>query len=165
MGREVRRVPADWNHPTAVSERNGDTYYVPLLRGPYAERKQEFDDYAAEHGIAAACDWLGDEPDSKDYMPSWTAEECTHYQMYESVSEGTPISPVLPTPEKLADWLAQFAGQATKWLDAGISRDAWLNLICSESGSAPSFVSGRSGDMVSGVQALYELDKERGPVM
>ena len=39
-------------------------------------------------------------------------EERTHYQMYETCTEGTPISPVMETPENLARWLADNGASA-----------------------------------------------------
>lgn len=39
-------------------------------------------------------------------MPRWSAKKRTHLQMYETCSEGTPISPVMATAEELAHWLA-----------------------------------------------------------
>ena len=39
-------------------------------------------------------------------MPTWSAEEQTHFQMYENTSEGTPLSPVMESCEALARWLA-----------------------------------------------------------
>ncbi len=40
-------------------------------------------------------------PDHRDYMPSWKPSECTHYQMYETTTEGTPISqPLKPLKKK-----------------------------------------------------------------
>ncbi|MEH6575658.1 MAG: hypothetical protein V7731_01145 [Amphritea sp.] len=106
MGREVRRVSANWQHP---KDEQGN--YIPLL-----------DDY-----YWAARDWLegeGDQPQTDNYMPYWHNYQRTHYQMYEVTSEGTPISPVMDSPENLARWLVDnqvsaFAGQTAtyeQWL-------------------------------------------------
>jgi hypothetical protein len=43
------------------------------------------------------------------------------YQLWETVSEGSPISPVFATPEELADWLAIPENQ--KGVDKGTTRD------------------------------------------
>jgi putative sterol carrier protein len=66
MSREIRKVPANWQHP--LNERGG---FIAL-----------------------------------DIMPEWTAEEATHFMMYETCSEGTPISPAFSTIEELAHYLA-----------------------------------------------------------
>lgn len=51
-------------------------------------------------------EWCGPRPVPEDYMPDWQEEERTHLQMYESTTEGTPISPIMATKEELARWLA-----------------------------------------------------------
>ena len=47
----------------------------------------------------------GPRPDPKHYTPQWPASECTHWQYYEEVTNGTPISPVCSSAEELANWL------------------------------------------------------------
>ena len=44
-------------------------------------------------------------PGPEDFMPEFAEGTATHFRMYESVSEGTPISPPFETAEKLASWL------------------------------------------------------------
>lgn len=39
--------------------------------------------------------------------PAWTNDEATAYQVYEDVTEGTPISPVFQTREDLMAWLTE----------------------------------------------------------
>lgn len=53
------------------------------------------------------CDYYAD-INENDYMPVWAEEEKTHIQMYETCSEGTPISPKFTKDktEELAKWLA-----------------------------------------------------------
>lgn len=63
------------------------------------------------------------------------------YQMWETVSEGSPISPVFATPEELASWLAE---NRAGTVDEGMSAETWLKFI-KETGWAPSFVSGPEG--------------------
>ncbi|MHC2251006.1 hypothetical protein ACVILK_000698 [Bradyrhizobium embrapense] len=99
MSRTVRRVPADWLHP-----RNSWGRYVPLLE-------------SAPDAPAA---------DPARYMPAWPAPERTHWQLYETTSAGTPVSPPCPSPEALAKWLADhhveaapgFTGTEAQWLGA-----------------------------------------------
>ncbi len=96
MSREVRRVRPDWEHPHRINPYIGGDEFRPL-----------FDDYAdaAASFEADPDDWDGEAPDPARYMPAWAPEEATAYQVYESVSEGTPISPVLPDREALIEWL------------------------------------------------------------
>lgn len=117
MGREMRRVPADWHHPIDWKTRR----FRPLYEGPWEEQaaawdraKATFDRGEGTDGSplppsAKGCpfdDWHGSRPRQEDYMPSWPESEKTHCQMYETTSEGTPISPVLESPEALARWCA-----------------------------------------------------------
>jgi hypothetical protein len=128
MGREVRRVPADWEHPT---DEYGDP--VPLLDGwalerdlgTYAVARYAWETevggayerrYGGEHfghmmeDKRLGCsfrDWHGETPDPGDYMPRWSDAERTHYQYYECTTEGTPLSPVFQTLEELGDWLSE----------------------------------------------------------
>lgn len=52
----------------------------------------------------------GEPPDPKYYRPKWSADEMTHYQVYETVSEGTPISPVFATEDEMIEWLVNDGG-------------------------------------------------------
>jgi hypothetical protein len=94
MGREVRRVPENWVHPTHWQ--NEKLVYIPLLPADYyIEACKEYETGERE-----------EKPVLTDYMPFFIETETTHYQMYETCSEGTPISPVCDSPESLAHWLA-----------------------------------------------------------
>lgn len=109
MGREVRKVPADWKHPK--DERTGR--YKPLFDGSrYAECKKEWLDMLAEKGLQETLDYHGNPPNAEDYMPDWPEAERTHLMMYEDTSEGTPISPPFATPEELARWLTDNGASA-----------------------------------------------------
>lgn len=114
MGREVRRVPKDWEHP---KNRHGN--YQPMYDRDFETAAEEWmkncllwaegkhpDQAENKDRPKYFWQWSGDPPDEKYYRPKWTDEERTHLQMYEDCSEGTPISPVMETPEELARWLA-----------------------------------------------------------
>jgi hypothetical protein len=110
MGREVRRVPADWQHP-----RDEHGHYIPLF-DEYTRSSARWDHEKAKwdagirptygEGFAGTYEeWDGERPEPGDYMPDWPDEERTHWQLYENVTEGTPISPVMASAEDLAQWL------------------------------------------------------------
>lgn len=148
MGREVRKVPADWKHPK--DEHTGR--YKPLHEGrDYAPRKKDWLDTLAEKGLQETLEWNGNPPNREDFMPDWPEAECTHLMMYEDTSEGTPISPAFATPEELAHWLADNGassfGKSTatyeQWLPT--CRGAW----------APSMVMDSNG-IRSGVEFAAE---------
>lgn len=159
MGREVRRVPADWQHPR--DELTGR--YKPLYGHGYSEclsewneenakwSRGEFPDYACEESkLMSYSEWAGDQPKRCDYMPEWPDEQRTHLMMYETTSEGTPISPAFETPEELARWLADT--EASAFGSSTASYEGWLRVA--RGGYAPSAVSVNGGPMVSGVDAL-----------
>ncbi len=129
MGREVRMVPPEWEHP----KKHGQ--YVPLLAG-YSHAVQERvkfrerDDltYTEEDLTYTEEDYFGSaEVDPSEYMPEWAADVATHYRMYETCSEGTPISPPFATPEELARWLANT--NASAFGNMGASYEGWLATI------------------------------------
>ena len=153
MGREVRRVPATWEHPR---EKNG--HYRPLYGRSLTTAQAEWDKSAAafesdypKQYIECGGDyskWDGARPSGDRYMPDWPDSERTHLQMYETCSEGTPISPVFATPEELARWCADNGASAFGSMTA--SYEAWLRIA--RGGFAPSMV--MTGDvMESGVEA------------
>jgi len=119
--REVRMVPANWEHP-----KNAYGKYKPLLNfNQFAGDLKEFNNFAMNHGEKAAIADMGRRPRQDYYMPEWTGDEKTHYMMYEVTSEGTPISPACETPEQLAHylhdnhetWFAGFELSYEEWLD------------------------------------------------
>lgn len=100
-----------------------------------------------------ASDWthpIGDDgqfqPLFSAQMPRWSLKEATHYQMYETTSPGTPISPVMPSAERLALWLVEH--KASAFGDQTASYEAWLR-VCQ---GAPAFSCAlQNGKVVSGV--------------
>ena len=166
MGREVRMVPADWQHPKeqVPDWRTGQMVdrYKPLHESGWADcakewdeerakwERGEFPDYAGEESKAMPYDqWNGPRPFSGDYMPDWPAEHRTHYMMYEDTSEGTPISPAFATPEELARWLADNGASACGSDTA--TYEQWLKVA--RGGWAPSMIIA-NGVVQSGVAAL-----------
>lgn len=141
MGREVRRVPANWEHP-----RNERGNYIPLYGRSFSKQLSDWNEGNTkwEEGLRSDfkggwkpregnelnlsfTEWDGNQPRSEDYMPDWPESERTHYQMYEDTTEGTPISPVFDSPERLAHWLANnrasaFGGQTATY-------EQWLGMI------------------------------------
>ena len=161
MGREVRRVPADWVHP---QQEGRPDVLQPLYDRTFADAAREWREHflAWEDGYNALLGrrrkedeteefWESDggPPDREYYRPDWPEKTRTHFQMYETVSEGTPISPVMETPEALARWLCDnsasaFAGQTASY-------EAWLRVA--RGGYAPSAVTSSEG-LTSGVEVL-----------
>jgi len=168
MGREVRMVPANWGHPAVVYSK-GEIRFVPLLGGSfsadaarYVEEKAkwergEFPSYATEESRKLSFDeWDGSAPRKEDYMPEWSPKEATHLMMYETCSEGTPISPAFSTPEELAHWLAR-TGASSFGSDTA-SYESWLR-VC-RGGFAPSAVFIPGQCLVNGVDATNAMEAQ-----
>lgn len=175
MGREIRMVPAGWEHP-----KDGRGVYIPLMKGPFSQRladwKEAFARFDAgevedwspgtkdkkrkpKTGSALECasyaDWDGYCPKQAEYMPEFEEGTATMFCMYENTSEGTPISPAFATPEELARWLADTGASAFGGMTA--TYEQWL-ATC-KSGWAVSAVMevGSTGNkMMSGVEAMAD---------
>lgn len=168
MGREVRMVPPDWQHP-----KRDDGSYQPIYDRSYKEAADEWEREVVlwangEHPKQKEYDntsryywdWTGSPPDEEYHRPEFPESSRTHFQMYEDTSEGTPISPVMETPEALARWLTDnnasaFAGETATY-------EQWLSVA--RGGWAPSAVmtvgaDGR-GTMQSGVAAMDTVKGE-----
>lgn len=168
MGREVRRVPANWQHP-----KNERGEHIPLHDG-FCKALTEWHRGKAMWGLGLRDDWnggwkalkpdqtgtwedwAGEEPKAEDYMPDWAPEARTHIQMYENTSEGTPISPVFAEPEPLARWLAD--NNASAFGSETATYEQWLATI--KRGWAISGVFDSDHGMRSGVAALADMDAE-----
>jgi len=90
IGREIRRVPPGWEHPR--DERGS---YIPLFDRS-AGTLGQIDQELPEELLAA---------DPPPVMPGWAPEEAPCYQIYENVTEGTPVSPVFDSMDRMRDWL------------------------------------------------------------
>ena len=110
MGREIRRVPPNWEHPR---DRSGK--YKPLYDEEYDTAAEEWfdaflkwengeDPNREKYKTHYYWDWASGPPNKKYYRPAFI-DEPTHYQIYETVSEGTPTSPIFATLNEMKDWL------------------------------------------------------------
>ena len=82
-------------------------------------------------GLCPACSGSGtawDSPEDEQAAEAWERTEPPAgdgYQIWETVSEGSPISPVFATPEALAEYMNGRAWGG----DKGCSYESWLNFI------------------------------------
>lgn len=120
MGREIRMVPKGWKHPKKYNG-NFQPMFDSTVDDDYAEWIEEFEkfksgelaevaekyNYNLKAPYAAFCSWWGCPPDPEYRRPFWKEEDITHYQMYETVSEGTPVSPVFENKDQLIDYLVE----------------------------------------------------------
>ena len=156
MGREVRRVPADWEHPKDYQGNLQPMFDEPFnsamqgwiesskqwLRGEYLGQSDGKDGNPTYEAFA---EWHGAPPDPAYYRPDWQTAP-THYQWYENVSEGTPLSPPFANKAQLVDFIVENGdpvhgpitrGQAEKFVE-----DKW----------APSMII-TGGEVIGGIQA------------
>lgn len=115
MGREIRRVPPNWEHPKkeVPCYKNGrfvvDERYQPM--------HDELFETAVEHWTKGFMEWQANPaenipywewdgmPPERDYYRAYKDEEATWFQVYETVSEGTPVTPPFATREELVEYL------------------------------------------------------------
>ena len=142
MGRQLRKVASNWQHP-----KNENGNYIPLLDGKFSERlaKWEEENEQWEKGFRddwnggwkpreadklnmTFAEWDGEKPVKEDYMPEWKEEELTHIQLYENTSEGTPISPVYLASEieKLCEYAAE---NCSTFADFKASKEEWQSML------------------------------------
>jgi len=126
MSREIRRVPPNWEHPKkeTFDYRTGQTVerYQPMYDGSYTAAMDEWIDgymlwksgkhpsqleYPEETAGINFAEWWSSPPDHEYYHPEWTEEEATWYQVYETVSEGTPVTPPFETQDELIEYLVK----------------------------------------------------------
>lgn len=118
MGREIRRVPKGWQHPISQTRDGYQPLYDESYLGAITEwiknhnlwlegkHPDQLEDPKLKYKYYA--EWAGNAPDVEYYRPDWKPEEMTHYQLYETVSEGCPLSPPFSTKNKLVTWLSNF---------------------------------------------------------
>jgi hypothetical protein len=165
MGIKVRMVPPDWVHPEdeSLSEdftqrhadwvETRDQFNNGMVRDWGSPLDKAWKPKDARNAGVSLEEWAGSEPIASEYMPEWPAEVATHFMMYETVTEGSPISPAFATPEELALWLVD--NNASAFGREGATYEQWLSTILR--GFAPSAII-TNNKIESGVAALAELE-------
>lgn len=123
MGREIRRVIPNWEHPKYTNDdapySNRVGQYRPLFDEDYetaiaewidnhqkwllGEHEDQKNGQNSEYKYYAQ--WNGNAPEVEQYRPKWPEGSATWYQVYETVSEGTPVTPPFQTQDELIDYL------------------------------------------------------------
>lgn len=125
MGREIRRVPPHWEHP------RDDGKFRPILNQRFADAAAEWKkNYAAwergerpdyctgESATLEFWEWHGGPPDGRETYLPYDEAEATWFQVYETVSEGTPCTPPFATETELVDHLvAEGESLIGRWND------------------------------------------------
>lgn len=121
MGREIRRVPPHWEHPRYTKEDAPYEHNIGEYRSCHDEDyetasrrwKFEFAEWeAGTHKSKANYEFWEYEspPDPELCRPKFT-EEPTWWQVYQTVSEGMPVSPAFATADELIDYLAVYGDE------------------------------------------------------
>lgn len=143
--REVRPVALDWKHPCDPGTyRDGSPRHRPLY-----SRASLRDHLEWNAGHPDDDDLI--EIDLHDYMPEIPEGTPYGFQLYETTSEGTPVSPVFATLEELAAWCEEGATvfASHKW-----TREQWLASFKAGSLAADSLITIGPG----GLRPLGGLD-------
>lgn len=116
MGREIRRVPPNWEHP---KKHNGD--YWPLYDKDFKTTledwmKIEYEPWKSHGDINA---YIEEPPDPNYFRPKFLNSDW--YQLYETVSEGTPVTPPFASKEELGEYLLSYGD----FYDQKYGRGAW----------------------------------------
>lgn len=150
MGREIRMVPPNWDHPKV--DRHGRLDYQPMYDRTFAqaatewkagfaawERGERSPYMSAEYRDNEFWEYEGGPPEDRAFYRIWKDEDATWFQLWETVSEGTPVSPPFATKQELADYLAENGDFWDQKRGAG----GWGKKSASafvEAGSAPSMM-------------------------
>jgi hypothetical protein len=131
MGRQIRRVVPNWQHPKKDFPNHRlqrmEEGYQPMFDQDFESAMKEWLDelnkwlngqfalilakhpelpYKPDEPYRAFCCWRGEAPDPEYYRPVWKEEDRTWFQVYETVSEGKPVTPPFATRQELVCYLA-----------------------------------------------------------
>lgn len=160
MGREVRRVPLDFDWPIRqiwpgfMAGVGDDDYAYCLGKKPEEASYEETVAISRHFGrlIGKDEDW----PDCCIPPPSGEG-----WQLWETVTEGSPVSPVFGTAEELAEWLST-PGNDTS-ITKGTTKEQWLQFLTNHDW-APSMIMSPTTGLVDGVRGTVQMDREQREV-
>ncbi len=129
VSREIRRVPVDWQHPMQPRTRPlwgrekpsrlcpTGYEYAHIERRSYGdvlsewERKKaawEAGEGPSQFDMTSLDTYWGEEPEEDRYMPDFPEDAVLGYCLYQTVSEGTPVTPVFATEDELIEHLVMY---------------------------------------------------------
>lgn len=141
MSRELRPVALDWVHPRAG--------------GTYSDGTPRYIGLHSREMLRYHLEWNAENPDDDEpividparYMPEIPEGTPYGWQLYETVSEGSPLSPVFATKDELAAWMSS----------PSAGRERVLPEVAAKfvaAGWAPTFSSSPQTGFVTGVEAV-----------
>lgn len=122
MGRELKRVPLDFNYPL------NQVWYGYLISGCYSDVKNGCDRCKefARHKNIPITDY--ECPDYRKYF-NLDPPEGNGYQLWETTSEGSPQSPVFESLEQLCEWCET---NATTFADFRATKEEWKQMLAND---------------------------------
>lgn len=123
MGRELKRVPLDFDYPL---NKVWYGYYFSFCHESYSAGCEGCKAYAKI--IGAEMTEYGCPNFKKAFGIEGKIEppEGDGYQLWETTSEGSPVSPVFKTVEELAEWCEE---NATVFAKIKVSKEEWLKMF------------------------------------
>lgn len=101
-------------------------------------------------------DWHGERPNPRRHRPAWRDRDRTHFQLYETVSEGAPLTPPMPNTDMLVHWCASQSDEV--WVGtSNMTREDWERFFA-RGGYAPSGIYSADRGYRSGIEAMSEPD-------
>ena len=172
MSREIRKVPSGWQHPRDENGRLISMYdqdyddasleYIARLiaweNGGYEKEK--------ETGCSARYywDWDGPPPDSTSYRPKFDKPaDC--FQIYQTISEGTPVSPVFGSVDEMVNWMCQPIDRSSEY-NTGADWQSMQGMTQSQAenfckvGSSCSLIGMAGGGLVAGHRYEPKTDSD-----
>lgn len=148
MGREIRKVPPNWQHPKKYKYtiEGLEEVYIPLHNRNYQEECNEWviefnkwqkGENPEIQSLDDFIDWYGNCPEKEEYI-HYSESEATWFQVYETVSEGTPTTPPFATENELIEHLVKFGESYTKY-NKSFSREVAEKFVRG-SGYVPSMI-------------------------
>lgn len=170
-------VPPNWQHPKDDAGRHRPMHNKHIDRAMEEWlatfdriRRGELDDIETRcygdkerHPEGALAAWLNDcNIPNPEYLRPYRDEEATWFQVYETVSEGTPVTPPFATKAELVDWLVEKGESHGTQYCRRHSREAAEAFV--EDGWVPSMVIAHRGDGTSrqtdGIDASLLLKRD-----
>lgn len=111
MGREIRKVPPNWDHPRDArgeyKSMYDETFAAAVSEWKARRAAWEVGERPEGYGDCDFADYYGEQPDDPDMYRPWQDAEAIWLQVWETVSEGSPVTPPFETKQGLADYLAE----------------------------------------------------------
>ena len=173
-------VPPNWDHPQVI-RRNGQLGYQPMYDRSFEDAAREWKEefakwqagerpsyYTLDEGdpVPEFWEWHGMPPE-REYYQTWDDKDATWYQVWETVSEGTPVSPPFATNGELIEYLVANGDywdqkrreEKRQGRPVGMNCDPWsrkaAEAFVNGPGWAPSAIMDSNG-IRSGVEALAD---------